>query len=134
MVTIVQIHTGDNVRIEAGIEEVIQYAYICDLCKKGYKHGSVCSICDRDICISCTKFDPRDMGDYPSMYCNDCFAIGEKYIDRINAEEEKHSTVIEKIEQEWKDEALKATNDEMKLRKSKELEELCKTNDFKNGI
>lgn len=114
MVTIVQIHTGDNLRIEAGREEVIQYAYICDLCKKGYRHGSVCSICGRDICTNCTKFDPRDMGDYPSKYCNECFDIGEKYLERISVEEEKHETVIATIEEEWRDEAIKAVKNNMK--------------------
>lgn len=109
-----QIHMGDNVRIEAGREEVIQYAYICDLCKKGYRHGSNCSICGRDICSSCTKFDPRDMGDYPSKYCDSCFKVGEKYLEQISVEEEKHETVVATIEQTWRDEALKAANKTVK--------------------
>ncbi len=103
-------------RIEAGKEDVIEYSYICDLCKKSYRYGSHCSICCRDICTSCTKFDPRDTGGHLSTYCNDCFAIGEKYIDRINAEEEKHETFIATIEEEWKDEALKAVkNNKQKI-------------------
>lgn len=101
-------------RIEAGREEVIQYSYLCDLCKKGYKHGSICCICGRDICSSCTRFDPRCMGDYPSRYCDSCFKIGEKYLEQTNIEEEKHSAILEKIEQEWKDEAIKVVKNNMR--------------------
>lgn len=109
-----QILMGDKLLIETGREEVIQYSYICDLCKKGYKHGSNCSICGRDICSSCTRHDPRDIGDYPSKYCSECFAIGEKYLEQIKVEEEKHETAIATIEEEWRDEALKAVKNNMK--------------------
>lgn len=94
-------------RIGTGKEEVIKYSYICDLCGKGTEHHRVCSICGRDICSSCTKFDPRDMGDYPEKYCDSCFNIGRKYLDRISTEQEKFDVLIEEIEQEWRDEAIK---------------------------
>jgi len=86
-------------RVETGKEEVIKYSYICDICGKGTEHHRVCSICGRDLCSSCTKFDPRDMGDYPDKFCGQCFEIGQKYLDRIGIEQEK-----------WRDEAMKAAN------------------------
>lgn len=64
-------------RIEAGKEEIIKYSY--------------------------TKFDPRDIGDYPPVYCGHCFQIGRKYLDQISIEQERFDTIIEKIEMEWKD-------------------------------
>ena len=94
-------------RIEAGKEEIIKYSYICDLCGKETGYHRVCSICGRDICSSCTKFDPRDMGDYPEKYCESCFNIGQKYLGQISAEEEKCDVIVENLEQEWRDEATK---------------------------
>lgn len=94
-------------RIEAGKEEITKYSYICDICGKGTTYHRVCSICGRDSCFSCTKFDPRDIGDYPSLYCIHCFEIGKKYLDRISVEQEKFDALIEEIEQEWRDEAIK---------------------------
>lgn len=95
-------------RIEAGKEEIIKYSYVCDICGKGTEHHRICSICGRDLCSSCTKFDPRDMGDYPEKFCDQCFNIGRKYLDRFSVEQEKFDTLIEEIEQEWRDEAIKA--------------------------
>ena len=94
-------------RIEAGKEEIIKYSYVCDLCGKGTGHHRVCGICGIDICSSCTKFDPRDMGDYPEKYCESCFQIGQKYLDQISSEEEKCDAIVENLEQEWRDEAIK---------------------------
>lgn len=93
-------------RIEAGKEEIIKYSYICDVCGKGTVHHRVCGICGRDICSDCTKFDPRDIGDYPSIYCVNCFQIGQKYLDQISIEQERFDSIIEKIERMWKDEAI----------------------------
>ena len=95
-------------KIESGREEVIRYSYICDLCGKGTEHHRVCSICSRDLCSNCTKFDPRDMGDYPEKYCYNCFKVGDKYLRQISIEEEKCETIVEKLEQEWRDEALES--------------------------
>lgn len=97
-------------RIETGKEEVIKYSYICDLCGNGTGNNRVCSICGRDMCSGCTKFDPRDMEDYPSVYCDYCFQIGRKYLDQISIEQERFDTIIEKIEMGWKDEAIKNSN------------------------
>lgn len=93
-------------RIEGGKEEIIKYSYICDLCGKETGYHRICNICGRDICSSCTKFDPRDMGDYPDKYCEPCFKIGQKYLDQISAEEDKYDKIVENLEQEWRDEAI----------------------------
>lgn len=103
-------------KIETGKEEVIKYFYICDLCGNRTEHHRFCSICGRDICYDCTKLDPRDMGDYPVKFCNQCFDVGQKYLRRINAEQEKFDVLIEEIEQEWKDEAIKAVKISKEIR------------------
>ncbi len=97
-------------KVEVDREETIRFAYQCDLCGKISTHKRFCCICSRDICSDCTKFDPRSYGDCPDKYCLDCFKIGEKYIDRMNEEEKRHDSVIEEIDQEWRDEAMKAFN------------------------
>jgi len=95
-------------KVETGKEEVIKYSYRCDLCGKEAAHHRTCGICGRDICSDCTKFDPRDTGDYPEKYCVPCFQIGQKYLDQISSEEEKYDVIVENLEQEWRDEAIKA--------------------------
>ena len=95
-------------RIESGKEEVIKYSYICDLCGKGTEHHRVCGICGRDLCSDCTKFDPRNMGDYPEKYCNSCFKVGDKYLRQIEVEQEKFDMLIEELEHKWRDDAIKS--------------------------
>lgn len=92
-------------RIETG--KIIKYSYVCDLCGKGTEHHRVCGICGRDLCSSCTKFGPRDMGDYPDKFCSQCLDVGQKYLDRISVEQEKFDAIVEDLEQEWRDEAIK---------------------------
>lgn len=99
-------------QIESSREEVIKYSYTCDLCGRGPISQRICSICGRDICSTCTKFDPRDTGDYPAKYCDNCFQIGKKYLEQIRIEEEKFDKKVEELEQKWRDEALCQTNKE----------------------
>ena len=47
------------------------------------------------------------MGDYPEKYCNCCFKVGDKYLRQIEVEQEKFDMLIEDLEQEWRDEAMK---------------------------
>ena len=93
-------------KVEAGKEEIVTYSYVCDLCGKGSSHRRTCGICGRDICSGCTKFDPRDTGDYPEKYCSKCFDVGQKYLEKIVAEQEKFDALIEDLEQDWRDEAV----------------------------
>lgn len=97
-------------KIDAGKEEIIKYVYRCDLCENETIHHRTCSICGRDICPACTRFDPRDRGDYSEKYCDICFNIGGKYLEQMSKEEEKYDAIIENLEQEWRDEAIKAVN------------------------
>lgn len=97
-------------QIEVDRNEAIKYAYQCDLCGKVSAYRRICSICNRDICSDCTLFDPRCNIDYPEKYCTSCFKIGEKYIERMNEEQEKFDIIMEEIEQEWRDEAIKVAN------------------------
>lgn len=95
-------------QIEAGKEEITKYFYRCDLCGKDSAHRRTCSICGRDMCHDCTRFEPRDIGDYPSRYCRDCFNVGGKYLDQISIEQEKFDVTVENLEKEWRDEAIKS--------------------------
>lgn len=95
-------------QIESGKEEIIKYCYRCDLCGKDSLDRRTCNICGRDICSDCTKFEPRDVGVYPSKYCPDCFNIGKKYLDLISREQEKFDATVERLEREWREEAIKS--------------------------
>ena len=97
---------GGKLQVVSNKKVVIEYTYKCDICGRESKSQKTCNICGRDICHSCIRTDPRDIGDYPARYCPDCFNIGKKYLAKIAAEEEKHEAVIEEIEKNWKDEAL----------------------------
>lgn len=102
-------------KIEAGKEEIIKYCYRCDLCGKDSSHRRTCSICGRDMCSDCTRFEPRDViGDYPSRYCSDCFNIGKKYLDIISTEQEKFDATVERLENEWREEATKSVKNRNK--------------------
>lgn len=100
--------------IDTGEEEVIKYSYICGICGKKTEHHRVCSICGRDLCSSCTKFNLRDMGDYLEKYCELCFNIGQKYLDQISIEEEKCDAIVKNLKQGWRDEAVKAIKNDKK--------------------
>lgn len=90
--------------------EMMKFVYSCDLCGKISRHRRICSICNRDICSSCTFFDPRCIEDYRDMYCESCFNIGEEYFRRMEEERKKFDIVIEEIEKEWKEKAIEAAN------------------------
>lgn len=95
-------------RIESGKEEIIRYFYVCDLCGKGVSQHRTCGICGRDLCSDCTRFDPRDIGDYPEKYCHSCFDIGKKYLDQISMQQEKFDVIVEELENKWRDEAIRS--------------------------
>lgn len=96
-------------QIEKGKKEVIEYSYKCDVCgKEPISYKRVCSICGRDICSDCTKFDPRDIGDYSARFCIACFNIGKKYLQQIEMEQEKFDKLVEVVEEEWKNEAIES--------------------------
>lgn len=97
-------------KIEVGREGTIEHMYQCDLCGRASVNRITCSICDRDICPSCTFFDPGWMGDSTDKYCESCFNIGKEYFKRMEEEQEKFDTLMEKIEQEWKNKAIEAAN------------------------
>ena len=59
------------------------------------------------MCSGCAFSDPRYNGDLQKKYCLSCFKIGEKYVERMNDEQDKFDILIEEIEQEWIDEAMK---------------------------
>lgn len=102
-------------RIEAGKEEIIIYSHRCDVCGKEPISRMTCSICGRDICYDCTRFNPREMGDYPTKYCISCFKVGEKYLEQTRIENEKFDNIVEELEQKWRDDAIKAVKGDDKI-------------------
>ena len=108
-------------KIEADREDTIKYMYQCDLCGKVSAHKRTCGICNRDTCSECTFFDPRCMGNYPDTYCKSCFNIGKKYFNRMEEEREKFEALTEKIEQDWRDKALKMSKLARKKNEKKDV-------------
>ena len=102
--------TGDQLLIMQETKEItttktITKAY-CDICNdKGIK---CCLLCKRDLCIKHITFDPRDLGDYPDVYCESCWNIGEGYRRAIDDIQNAADVKIEKQEENWKAAAIKA--------------------------
>jgi hypothetical protein len=80
----------------------------CDLCDSGDMTERACSICHRDLCKSCRVFDDRDDGDYPDLYCSQCWKIGETYRERIEELQRDCDDDVHDQEQAWFDEAIEA--------------------------
>lgn len=88
---------------------------LCDLCESELKPytrgwgtpGSVCMLCDRDICRNCCTDDPTNGGDYPGKYCNICYKI--RFIDAreyYSYLEDKYDEAVEKMNKRLKEKSL----------------------------
>jgi hypothetical protein len=83
----------------------------CDICSDeiqpytyGYgKRGSECTVCGRDMCRDCSKYDPDELGDYPDRYCTFCFSLFIPARAKMN---ERHWKEEEKLEAKIKKESL----------------------------
>ena len=93
-------------KIKKEERKVEVYSYVCDFCNTEVSTNRVCSICGKNICYEHSNYDPREYGDYPTKYCGDCFNVGKKYLKQIENEENKHNIIIEKLENNWIDEAI----------------------------
>ena len=81
--------------------------YYCDICNEKIIGFLQCSICGRHMCQNHTTFDDKEMGDYPTRYCTECWDIGETFRNRIQVLEDETYMIIDKLEEEWKILALK---------------------------
>jgi len=84
--------------------EVSAVTYICDKCgeeiKYDFFHPSPCCVCKRHF--HAVKCDPgRHVdgggGDYPDVYCSQCWAIGEPFRKRI----EENEQTIDREREGW---------------------------------
>lgn len=64
------------------------------------------------MCLKHTQFDPRDLGDYPDQFCQECWNIGEKYRKLMVEIEEEADIKIEVLNDHWKEDAIKSLKDE----------------------
>ncbi len=88
-------------------ERIVEiYSYVCDFCNTEVSTNRVCSICGKNICYEHSNYDPREYGDYPTKYCDVCFNIGKKYLKQMDLERDKYDIIIEKLENDWKNEAV----------------------------
>lgn len=78
----------------------------CDICDKETSlFGSKsCCICNIDLCEEHAIKNPQNHGDYPDVYCKQCWKIGKQYREEIFKLEEK----ISQIEDEWINKAKSA--------------------------
>ena len=42
-----------------------------------------CIICHADLCVDCIGHEEWDPGDYHTVYCKDCWALGAGYREKI---------------------------------------------------
>lgn len=82
-------------------EQKIQITkYYCDICKNelGSKPNFPrCSICGRELCKKCMRYDPTNHGDYPGAWCKICLQLWETKYERL----------LEKVENECWDKECK---------------------------
>ena len=100
------------IKKEEKMKKVIVTTYYCDIdgCES---HGkNTCCMCKRDICDKHRIHDDRWGGDYPDIYCTECWEIGKKYRDASKQIETDADDKMEEQDNLWKEEALKNINKE----------------------
>lgn len=95
-------------KIEKVLKEVELTTRICDICDGDKPTKRKCHICSRDICEECTVHDTRDTGDYLRRYCRPCWVLGNEYLERILRIKHEFERIVEGIENEWHNEAMRA--------------------------
>lgn len=81
--------------------EIIRHKY-CDDCGSEIHRGMQCSvakceICGKDLCDKCIGHEDGNTGDYRTVYCKNCWTIGESYRNEINELENR----IDKLNNDW---------------------------------
>ena len=57
-----------------------------------------CEMCGADLCKNCIGHEEYDTGDYRTVYCKDCWSVGEGFRERIAMINRE----IEVTEDDWK--------------------------------
>ena len=77
----------------------------CDRCGEQkdftYGGGGSCCACGRDVCRDCNVYDDHQGGDYPDVYCRECWEIGEPFRERQAAAESECERIVEAAQKEW---------------------------------
>lgn len=88
-------------------ETVVRIRIVCDACtadcsknENGLRSGQ-CVMCKNDLCGDCLIYDHRDGSDYPPVYCQRCWRIGEPFRKQQADAELEHDTRLAGIEQAW---------------------------------
>jgi hypothetical protein len=90
------------IKKETIIQEKIINHKFCDDCGSEIEIGMACSvarceICGKDLCNKCLGHEDHSDGDYRTVYCKNCWTIGESYRTKIEYLENE----IEKLYDEW---------------------------------
>ena len=69
-------------------KEAVKRQKFCDICGKEIHIGLSCSkakcdLCGKDLCEECIGNEDATYGDYRSVTCAKCWAIGEDYLPHI---------------------------------------------------
>ena len=78
------------IKEEKIMEEKTKYHKFCDICDTEIQIGlacckAKCTTCGRDLCEKCIGHEDYTGGDYRTVYCKDCWKLGEEeYRERIN--------------------------------------------------
>jgi hypothetical protein len=83
------------------IEKTIYHKY-CDKCGVEIKTNMACSvakceICKKDLCNKCVDYEEPNTGDYRTVYCKECWAMGAEYRKTILDYENE----IDRLTEEW---------------------------------
>lgn len=90
------------------MKEVMEPHRYCDVCGDEINigltcHKANCMYCKKDLCETCVGNEHDTPGDYRSVYCKQCWKLGEGYRPEI----EKLHNKIEQLYQEWQDKCKK---------------------------
>lgn len=92
-------------------KEIEKTVKICDVCKQQRQFLGKCVVCDRDVCLSCSKYDPYELGDYPDRHCPICYNLKYiRYKATLSNIEKQYSDGLESFDAMVKEESLKKEN------------------------
>lgn len=85
-------------------QQVVNIRY-CDECKSKISDCShiYCEICGKDLCNGCVEHEEYSFGDSRTVYCKDCWNIGEVYRNKITELETKIDNLTDEYHKKCKD-------------------------------
>ena len=82
-----------------------KYQRFCDICGKEIIVSLACSratcaYCTRDLCENCIGHEDSTFGDYRTVYCEQCWGLGDQYRPLI----EEYECKIHEMYKKWQSE------------------------------